>query len=303
MIVEIKGTGQKAQFPDGMSQEEMLQALRRQWPSASRTNTLNMTTQGSVEPVEQTLEERIKQGVADFLFNQGIISDRYGAQRIGENIAMGAGALPVIGDMLGGDELGRALREGDATGIGFGALAALPVVGDAVKSFRKLSATKILDDFEIDDVDAFENYYRSIDYKIPNEMLHGTSGDHKSLSSSYAGDVSSGAGDGIWLTDSRKYAWEYAQNASSKRGSSPKIMRFSPKDVTSPLVVEFSPSGTPVINGVKMPEIEDNESVLKIAKKVGADSVWFPSGSFTDEPSLVIFDGNKADFIDEEVFD
>lgn len=141
MIVEIKGTGQKVQFPDGMSQEEMLQALRRQWPSTSYTNALNMTTQGFAEPVEQTLEDKIKQGVADFLFNNGIISDRYGAQRIGENIAMGAGALPVIGDLLGGDELGRALRDGDATGIGLGALAAVPVVGDAAKNMRKVYHT------------------------------------------------------------------------------------------------------------------------------------------------------------------
>lgn len=138
MIVEIKGTGQKVQFPDGMSQEEMLQALRRQWPSTSYTNALNTTTQGFAEPVEQTLEDKIKQSVADFLFNQGIISDRYGAQRIGENIAMGAGALPVIGDLLGGDELGRALRDGDAAGIGLGALAAVPVVGDAAKGGIKM---------------------------------------------------------------------------------------------------------------------------------------------------------------------
>ena len=305
MIVEIKGTGQKVEFPDFMSQEEMLSVLRRQWPSTSYTNALNMTTQGSVEPVEQTLEDKIKQGVADFLFNNGIISDRYGAQRIGENIAMGAGALPVIGDLLGGDELGRALRDGDAAGIGLGALAAVPVVGDAARApLKSLNASKLVDemDIDIDDMDLFNNFYATYSEKIPERLLHGTAGSHTKLSPSYAGDVSSGAGEGIWLTDSRKYAWEYAQNAANKRGEAPKIMEFEPTNIQAPLVVEFSPSGQAIINGVKMPEVESNEDVIKIAKNVGADSIWFPYGSFTDEPSLVIFDGEKAKFIDEEVF-
>ena len=140
-IVQVKGTDQQIRFPDDMSREQILQVMRQQWPTNSYANALNMTTQGSVEPVQQTLGDRLKQGIADTLYDTGIISDRYGAQRIGENLAMGAEALPVIGDAIGGDDLGRALREGDAAGIGFGALAALPVVGDAAKSYRRVYHT------------------------------------------------------------------------------------------------------------------------------------------------------------------
>lgn len=184
---------------------------------------------------------------------------------------------------------------------GFG-IARNPVSGADIYT-PKINSAKVEHLDDIDDVDAFIDFYKNYSNKIPEKLLHGTSGGHKELSPSYAGDVSAGAGEGLWLTDSRKYAWEYAQNAASKRGMPPKIIRFSTGDVKSPLVVEFSGDGTAILNGVRMPDIYDNAGVISIAKKIGADSVWFPDGSFTDEPSLVVFDGDKIKFLDEEVFE
>ena len=134
MIVEIKGTGQRVKFPDGMNQDQMLQALRsnffRQQTSAP---TVPEPLPQSIEPVTPSLSQTSAQKVADFLLDKGIISDRYRAQDVGSTLSGLAEFLPGIGDATAGDEFGRALAQGDKTGMALGALGVVPVVGDAGK--------------------------------------------------------------------------------------------------------------------------------------------------------------------------
>ena len=140
-IVQIKGSDQKVRFPNNMIEDQMLTALRSQYP-----RTLNQNIGDALNKPESTisnrdvsLAENTKQKIANFLFDNKIVSDRYGAQRIGDNLSSLLGVLPGIGDAQAGDEFGRAVAEGDGLGIGMGALAALPIVGDAAsKGAKKL---------------------------------------------------------------------------------------------------------------------------------------------------------------------
>jgi len=133
-VVDIKGVG-KAQFPDGMSVDNIREFLRKKYSQgaisgASRALEPMPDTVSAYEP---TLTERMGQGVADALYDTGIISDRYGAQRIGGNIATLGEFLPGIGDATAGDEFGKAAAEGDKTGMLLAGIGAVPVVGDALK--------------------------------------------------------------------------------------------------------------------------------------------------------------------------
>jgi hypothetical protein len=140
-IVQIKGSNQKVRFPNDMVEEQMLGALRNQFP-----RTINEKINDSLSKPESTisnrdvsLAENTKQKIANFLFDNNIVSDRYGAQRIGDNLSSLLGVLPGIGDAQAGDEFGRAVAEGDKLGIGIGAVSAIPIIGDvAGKSIKKI---------------------------------------------------------------------------------------------------------------------------------------------------------------------
>lgn len=139
-IVNVKGTDQQIKFPDDMTPEQILDVMRNQYRPPDYGAALRNNSYAA--PYNPTLTERIGSGISNTLYDAGIISDRYGANRIGENLADLVGVLPGIGDAMGGDDFGRALKQGDAAGIGMGALAAVPVVGDAVnaKMFRGVGA-------------------------------------------------------------------------------------------------------------------------------------------------------------------
>lgn len=128
------------------------------------------------------------------------------------------------------------------------------------------------------------------------EYFHGTSGSHTELSDSYQGDVSSGAGVGHWFSYSPNYASEYAQNAAALRGGEPRIARAK-LTIKNPLVVRFNQNGKPTVDGQVM-EFDDNFDAIKYAKKNGFDAIDWPDGSFTDEPSVVVFRGSAAELID-----
>lgn len=128
------------------------------------------------------------------------------------------------------------------------------------------------------------------------EYFHGTSGSHTELSDSYQGNVSSGAGVGHWFSYSPNYASEYAQNAAALRGGEPRIARAK-LTVKNPLVIRFNQSGKPTVDGEVM-EFDDNLDAIKYAKKNGFDAIDWPDGSFTDEPSVVVFKGSAAELID-----
>lgn len=149
-IVDIKGVGQ-AQFPDGMSADDIRSFLRRKYSQQAMSGQSDILSPqaNTVAPYEPTLTERMGQGVSNALFDSGIISDRYGAQRVGETLSSIGELLPGVGDATAGDEFGRAVAQGDKVGMGLGLLGAIPMVGDAakkaVKSFDLEDFTKFSD--------------------------------------------------------------------------------------------------------------------------------------------------------------
>jgi|GEM_PF-2926398 len=131
--VEIKGVG-KAQFPDDMSRDNMRDFLRLKFsqPSVMSENVQDALTPiaNKVEPTTPTFIENVGQNVSDALFDSGIVSDRFGAQRIGGNIASIGEFLPGIGDAAAGDDFGRAAATGDLLGAGLAAAGTIPIAGD-----------------------------------------------------------------------------------------------------------------------------------------------------------------------------
>lgn len=142
-VVKVKGTDQQIQFPDDMSPEQILDVMRNQYRPPDYGSALRNNAYAA--PYNPSLTERIGSGIGNALHDTGIISDRYGANRIGENVTNMLGVLPGLGDAMGGDDFGRALRQGDAMGIGMGALSAVPVVGDIAKQLP--SKGKVITDF------------------------------------------------------------------------------------------------------------------------------------------------------------
>lgn len=133
-IVNIKGVG-PAQFPDGMSVDDIRAFLRNKYSQrATQGKSDALQPIGSIaKPYEPTLAEKIGQGTSDFLYDKGVISDRYGAQRIGKNLTTIGEFLPGIGDATAGDEFGRAVAQGDKLGMAMAGLGIIPVAGDVIK--------------------------------------------------------------------------------------------------------------------------------------------------------------------------
>ena len=104
-VVDIKGVG-KAQFPDEMPIEDIRTFLRNknfQDIQQGRSRALDPQPQ-TMSNVDQSLVQRAGQKVSDYLFDQGIISDRYRAQEVGKSIAGLGEFLPVLGDATAGDD-------------------------------------------------------------------------------------------------------------------------------------------------------------------------------------------------------
>jgi len=130
-IVDIKGVG-KAQFPESMPIADIRNFLRNKYSQQVLKGESDLLEQApqTIEPYQPTLSQRMGQGVADALYNSGVISDRYGAQRIGSNVTAIGEMLPGVGDATAGDELGRAIQKGDYGEAALAGVGALPVVGD-----------------------------------------------------------------------------------------------------------------------------------------------------------------------------
>lgn len=145
MIVDIKGVG-KSEFPDGMDKEDIRRFLTSKFSPPTIQQKINdelTRNKNTVSNVNKSLAQKGGQFISDALYDNGIVSDRYGAQRIGENLSMLGEVLPVIGDATAGDEFGRAVAEGDALGAGLASLGAIPIVGDAVKKGGKIITPKL----------------------------------------------------------------------------------------------------------------------------------------------------------------
>ena len=144
--VRVQGTNDVINFPDGLSQEQIKQALSQRYSTpATQSVSDRLSVQPTASPYDPSLSERLGQGIGGALYDSGIISDRYGANRIGQNVGMATEALPVVGDVIGGDDLGRAIAQGDGAGIGLGLLSAIPVVGDAGKMAAKYADDLVQD--------------------------------------------------------------------------------------------------------------------------------------------------------------
>jgi len=127
---------------------------------------------------------------------------------------------------------------------------------------------------------------------IPRVWLHGTAGDFDRFDMSRAGSISSGAGEGIWLTQKVGYANEYAQNAAGITGDAERILRVQAAP-RRPLIVEFDDGGK--LRGVNasLPDVEDNADVLRFARHEGYDSVYWRDSTFTDDgPTLTALDAS-----------
>ncbi len=130
-LINIKGVGQ-AQFPDDMPIADIRNFLRKKYSQQAiqgQSDILAPAPQ-TIEAYEPTLSERMGQGVSDALYNTGIVSDRYGAQRIGSNVATLGEFLPGIGDAAAGDGFGRALQKGNYGEAALAGAGNIPILGD-----------------------------------------------------------------------------------------------------------------------------------------------------------------------------
>lgn len=160
--VKIKGSDEVVEFPDGMSTEEMRQALLQKYsmPRSMEQNVSDALTppQASAQPYEPSMAERMKDTIANYLIDSGLVSDRFGAQQIGENLSMVLGAAPVVGDAQAGDEFGRAAAGGDIAGMAMAGVGAVPVVGDAAKAGARTLNDKLQAKIDSDWMAAFKEY-------------------------------------------------------------------------------------------------------------------------------------------------
>lgn len=139
-VVNIKGVG-PAQFPDGMSAEDIRAFLRRKYSQDMGATDVLAPMPATAQPYEPTLPERMGQGLSDALYDTGVVSDRYGAQQVGSTLSSIGEMLPVIGDAAAGDEFGRAAAKDDYSGMALAGLGVMPVVGDVLKqTLRKVKS-------------------------------------------------------------------------------------------------------------------------------------------------------------------
>lgn len=159
-VVDIKGVG-KAQFPDEMPIDDIRAFLKNKYSQRAITgeSDLLQPVENIAAKYEPTLTEKMGQGISDALYDTGIISDRYGAQRIGENVTVLGEFLPGIGDATAGDEFGRAAAKGDRSGMLLSGIGAIPIAGDLAKKLAKAK----LQGFDVDNI-----YRHDPGYRYPN---------------------------------------------------------------------------------------------------------------------------------------
>jgi hypothetical protein len=145
-VVQIKDSDQKIKFPDQMSQEQILNALKRQYPTpvSQKIDDALSKPESTISNRDVSLAENTKQKIANFLFDNKIVSDRYGAQRIGDNLSSLLGVLPGIGDAQAGDEFGKAVAEADGFNMLASGVGVIPVAGDVLKqALRKAKSVTL----------------------------------------------------------------------------------------------------------------------------------------------------------------
>ncbi len=132
-VVRVKGVANPMQFPDNMDINDIREFLRKRFTqqSIAGSQPLNLSPlQGQARATEQTLVEKAGQGISNALVDSGIISNRFGAQQIGQNVTALGEFLPGIGDAVAGDDFGRALKQGNYGAAAAAGLGAVPLIGD-----------------------------------------------------------------------------------------------------------------------------------------------------------------------------
>ena len=142
-VVRVKGVANPMQFPDNMDINDIRAFLQKKFNDKTMSGKIDLTpVQASAQAYEPSLVDKIGYGIADRLKSTGLISDNYGAQQIGKNLASVGEFLPGIGDATAGDEFGRAAASGDKLGMSMAALGAIPLVGDAGKKISSKLRSK-----------------------------------------------------------------------------------------------------------------------------------------------------------------
>lgn len=139
--VQIKGTNDVAEFPDTMNDDEMRAMLQREFsqpaPAGQNVSDALQPRQATAQAYDPTFAEGMKQKIADFLFESGVVSDRYGAQRIGDNLSQVLGMAPVIGEAEDVSDFKQAAESGDDLGMVLAGVGAIPIVGGGLKKAGK----------------------------------------------------------------------------------------------------------------------------------------------------------------------
>ena len=170
-VIDIKGVG-KAQFPDEMPINDIKTFLHNKYyQDVAQGNSRALDPQPQTATnVNPSLIETAGQKVSDYLFDQGIISDRYRAQEVGKSIAGLGEFLPVLGDATAGDDFGKAAAQGDKLGMGVGLLGAVPVLGDVAKNLVRV--THGSNDFD------FNGNIRKANYNEPFDGVFASYGEN-----------------------------------------------------------------------------------------------------------------------------
>jgi hypothetical protein len=250
--VNIKGFG-IAKFPDDMPINDIRGFLRNKYSQRAIGGESDILSpvQNVAAPYKPTLVERMGTGIADTLKDTGIISDNYGAQRIGKNIAGIGEFLPGIGDATAGDEFGRAVAEGDGLGIAMAGLGVIPVAGDLAKNAVKLGKSKLpktinikgvnrptsnsdgdpLGETESDIIkfwDWFGDSTVTDNYGKPKVVYHGTGSEFSEFDAKKS--------DGFWFTDNKDLLTGEGSDigASSANSIIPAYLKIELPDVNGP---------------------------------------------------------------------
>lgn len=161
-IVDIKGVG-KAQFPDGMSADDIRAFLQRKYAQQAINGQSDILSpvDDTVTPYNPSLVDKIGGGIADTLTKSGLISDNYRAQQIGKNLSSIGEFLPGVGDATAGDEFGRSAAKSDYSGMALAGLGVIPVAGDLAK--------KAIRSFPMGEVKQVTSYNDMVDF-TPEQM-------------------------------------------------------------------------------------------------------------------------------------
>lgn len=199
----VKGVGE-VDFPEGMSPEQMRIILQQKFMPQPMGQAVSdrLNVQPTAAPTELSFGDMLGQGIGNTLYDTGIVSDRYRAMDTGRTLGSIAEAAPIIGDAIGGDDLGRAIRDGDALDIGISSLATVPVVGKPLAKGAK-KAKGLFDSIDAIDPQDFSG----------KKLFHGSSDvidkvDPDKLQSRDAGFL----GEGFYLTESDAMAKNYGSN-------------------------------------------------------------------------------------------